>query len=224
VIDLAAAALELPVRLIHEGTDWPAWITAGGTAIVAAFALVALASLRDARRTRHAAIVTDLSRRWDEPDATEARRRSGDYEPRALVELVERIYKPPPTATDKEKLEDVEELFRLGRWLNLLETVGVLYTERALSRKVIFKLWGGQIASHWERWREAILLMRRLERRPGIYFQQVAERMRPMLAKELQKARTATEDAGPDYESPGGAGHSAGKGHQSASSGSTSSS
>jgi hypothetical protein len=181
--------------LLVGSFDWlgdPTWVTAVATSVLSLAALMALASLWDAKRTRHATIVTDLSRRWDEPAATDARQRSGDYEPAALVDLVDRVYRPADAATTEEREKDVEELFRLGRWLNVLETVGVLYTEKSLSRRVIFKLWGGQIAAAWERWEAAITLMRTTERRPGIYgnFEKLAKKMRHMLAKELRKTRT----------------------------------
>jgi hypothetical protein len=205
----------IDVKLVDEGTDWAAWMTGIFTAVLAIGAWVALFSLKDAKRTRHAATITDLSRRWDEPAATDARRRTGDYDAAALLGLVRRVYLPAPTATDEERLADVDELFRLGRWVNLLETIGVLFREKALSDRVIFRLWGGQIVSAWTKWEKPVVWMRDWERRPGIYenFQCVDERMRKMLARELKKSRAS--GGRPGHEPPAGAGYSADKNAQS---------
>jgi hypothetical protein len=207
---MSAFAFPCGIGLHAHVAHWPEWITAIATTVLAVAAIAALANLIDARRTRHAHIVTDLSRRWDEPAATDARRRSGDYDAAALVALIERVYRPPLDATEAEREADVEELYRLGRWLNVLETVGVLYTEKTLSERLIFKLWAGQFAAAWEKWESAISLMRDLERRPGIYgnFQEVAERMRHLLAKELQAERVRSVGPG-GRGRPGGAEHSA---------------
>jgi hypothetical protein len=207
VLPLVSFAIHVRV----DGTDWVAVATAVATAALALAGWIALISLKDARRTRHAAIIADLSRRWDEPRATAARRRTGDYEPAALRDLVLRIYRPDPSSTEAERLADVEELFRLGRWLNVLETVGVLYTEKALSDKVIFKLWAGQLVSAWAKWEPTILTMRDLERRPGIYenFEKLENRMRQLLAKELRRERSSRGGHRADSERSEGAGYSA---------------
>jgi hypothetical protein len=182
------------------GKDAPTWTdqaTAIGTiataiilALTAAFALGALA---DAKRTRHAQIVTDLSRRWDERLTTASRERAGDYDSKALLDLVDRVYDPPKSATAEQRKQDVDEFFLLGRWLNVIETIAALHADKSLDGDLIFMLWGNWIAAAWTEWELAVNRMRQLERRPGIFrnFQVLAQEMRQRLADEIRGERSA---------------------------------
>src|SRR6266511_2622383 len=99
--------------------DWPGWLTAVGTCVIAGFAIVALFSFRDARRTRHAELLSDLSRRWDEPLAADSREVAGEYDSRALVGLLTRIYEPPSWLSEDERRSDADTFVRLSASLNL---------------------------------------------------------------------------------------------------------
>jgi len=61
-----ATVITAPVKVVHEGVDWATWLIAVGTLLLAGAAWCALLSLRDAKRNRHATLITDLTRRWDE--------------------------------------------------------------------------------------------------------------------------------------------------------------
>lgn len=200
----------LPVKVVDQGIDWPAWITAVAAVVALGIGAVAVLGLLDARRTRHAQLVTDLSRRWDEPLATESREIDGEYDTRTLVALLDRVYDPPDDADTATRRADAATFFKLGVSLNLIETIGVLWSEKAISAGVIFKLWGANITEVWEKWSEPIDLMRDREGYPGIYraFQDLAGEMQERLAREKEKAAraagaaTASESA--DAESSGG--------------------
>lgn len=154
------------------GQHTAVWLTALGTLVLAGAAvtaLVGLRSLRDARRTRHAELLADLSRRWDEPLAAESRLISGEYDSRALLDLLGRIYDPPSWLTDGERRRDSETYLNLLAALNLMETIAALWAERTLGAGVIFRLWGTTFVEVWDRWFPAIEYMRTWEEDPGVY-------------------------------------------------------
>src|SRR5438270_4971479 len=140
-----------------------------GTCVIAAFAVVALFSLRDARRTRHASLVTDLSRRWDEPLAVDSRAAGGEYDSAALVALINRTYSPLPAATEQERRANADALFRLAASLNLMETIGAIWIGGSVGTAVIQRMWGTTFEAEWKRWEAAISRMRELEHDPGVY-------------------------------------------------------
>ncbi len=87
--------------------DWSAvalWITAVGTAILAAGVIVALWGLWDSRKTRDGELVTELSRRWNEEETLESKMAYTAHGPSGIVALLERLYvrrelnpRAPPT-------------------------------------------------------------------------------------------------------------------------------
>lgn len=165
--------------------DWAAKMAALATLVLAIAAVIALASLGDARRARHAQIILDLSRRWDEPIATESRELEGDYDVAGILSLIESVYKPPAGATVAAQKAGVAVFFKLQASLNLMETIGVLYAEDAISGRVIFRLWGASIVQTWDRWDQPIRRMRDLEKRLGIY------RYFELLARDMKERLTA---------------------------------
>jgi hypothetical protein len=167
-------------------------VTAIATCIIAAFALVAFFSLLDARRTRHAQLLQDLSRRWDEPLAVRSRELAGEYEKEALLELVDRVYHPRAWATPDDQREDADTLIRLAAALNLNETIGALWISRSLSARVIQRMWGASFEADWERWSAPIAMIRKEERDPGVYtnFERTARKMRRCL--KVEERRTGT--------------------------------
>ncbi|HEX6700403.1 MAG TPA: hypothetical protein VF101_06685 [Gaiellaceae bacterium] len=164
-------------------------LTAIGTCVIAAFAVVALFSLRDARRTRHASLLTDLSGRWDDPLAVGSREAGGEYDSAALVALVDRTYSPPPKATEQERRANADALFRLAASLNLMEMIGALWIGGSVSTSVIQRMWGATFEAEWTRWEAAIRRMRELEHDPGVYsnFERTAWKMRRCLRIEMRR-------------------------------------
>lgn len=154
--------------------------------MVAAF--LALLGLADARRTRHAQIVTDLSTRWDEPMIKDSRTRNAAMSADEIFNLAVRAYLPMGSAgRDQARTE----FFELWPWLNVIETIGALNREGAISDKTVFRMWGMSVAEAWDKWEEPVALMRVEARRRGIYrnFEELATKMRKLLDREKYGAR-----------------------------------
>lgn len=168
--------------------DWPAWISAG--AAVAALVLVAitawfaLAGLRDARRTRHAQLVIQLSSRWDDPEIIRSASVAAEYTPAGILALFERLYAPKPKRAGwrcrRRRERDLAVYFNVFLYANLLESIGLLLEEEAISPNVIYRLWGAEIVGAWQdTFEEPVGFLRQAQQDPGIYhaFEQLAVTM-----------------------------------------------
>jgi hypothetical protein len=166
----------LPVRLVDEGIDWPAWITLG---VIIATAAVALFAVIDARRTRHGQLLIELQREWTEPEMVDAMKLYGTYSDReGIANLVDQIFSPDaPKPPNPELLDDWG---KLSRWANLAEAMGVMTSEKAITPKLVYKMWGGGILSAWPRWEKAIPKLQDYNNEPDTYvhFQRIAGEMR----------------------------------------------
>src|SRR6266545_7326945 len=128
--------------------DW-ATVTGAVATAVASFVLIVTAifaarQLRDARRTRHGQLLTDLSRRWDEPLIVESQRVFSRYRTEQIVALVEKVYEAGGTTE-----QEVKDLATLEALPNLWETIGVMQIEGAISLSVIDRMWGAAITGAW---------------------------------------------------------------------------
>jgi hypothetical protein len=185
------------VRLVDQAIDWAAWIAAGGAivgagaAVVAAVVIVKTAryareSLDDAKKTRHAQLVTDLSRRWDDPEIIESSSLGAQHASAGILEVINRLYSPPPKRAGwryrRSRQKDLDLYFRLFLWPNLLESIGCLLAEGAISETVVSRLWGAEIVGGWETFEAPVNRLRELQRDLGIYdyFENLAERMVPL--------------------------------------------
>jgi len=65
--------IHITVRSPSTGFDWPAWLTAGATIVLAFGVLLAARQLREARIARLTEAAADVSRRWDGEELIEAR-------------------------------------------------------------------------------------------------------------------------------------------------------
>ena len=116
------------------GPDWAAVTTAVATAatagILAATALFVGRQLRDARRTRHAGLLVELSRRWDDAAFLESQKLAADYPTAALLDLIELLYGDQVSSDDQlEELASkrAADLQKLEAIPNFWETIGVLH-------------------------------------------------------------------------------------------------
>ena len=136
-------------------SDEASRISAGAAVLTLGVVIVtawfALSGLRDARRTRHGQLVIEAMRDWTSPDATQAHALHAAYPERKIIELVDKMFKPGLQATDDERA-DWEKLSLVA---NLIEALGVLCSERAITPEVVYKMWGGAILSAWPKWDEA---------------------------------------------------------------------
>jgi hypothetical protein len=191
---------------LHLGVDdWAAWITAGatvfiaiGTAVLAGGVLVALWGLGDARKTRYGQLITDLSSRWDSPNMIESIMGYSAHGPDGVVNLIERLYPPPggPAITR----QDLSLYYILGRWPSLIEAIGVLHAQGAISSEVVYAMWGPGIVSAWSLWEEPVKRLRELEGYPGsfFYFEKLAGLMRIEYEKEMKNVSEAGAPATPE--------------------------
>jgi hypothetical protein len=145
------------------------------TAIVLAFTgIFVWRQLRDAKKTRHGALLADLSRRWDEPLIVESQRLFASYSTAGIVELVEKLY--GSGASDKER----EDFVTLEAVPNFWETIGVLERDGSITTTVVDKMWGDAIRSAWRDWEEPVTRLRELTEVQRSYknFEDVADAVR----------------------------------------------
>lgn len=208
-----------PVKLVEEGIDWPAWISAVAAAatlvIVVATAIFAVVGLLDARRTRHAQLVLSLNDQWKSPAILASREMYWTYSsPTAIVKLVEKVHGPDePRATEQEQ-EDYEALSATP---NLIELIAVLRSDKAITTDLVYRMWGGDILSIWFYWENAVPTLQRLTREPDLL------RGFVVLCSDIQKmfterARERLASTAEDAESRAGAAEEPGRGSNDSSS------
>lgn len=178
---IAGATSPLDVKLVEQGTDWLAWISAGASlatlGIVFATAVLAYRGLRDARQTRHGQLITELTRDWTQPAVVEAQSLHAKYAEAGIVSLVDRLFGPTTVKPTDDELRDWSKLVLVA---NSIEALGVLASEKAITPKVIYKMWGGAILTAWPAWDEAIRKLREYDRQPDTfeYFEMIARNMK----------------------------------------------
>jgi hypothetical protein len=178
------------VRLVDQGIDWAAWVTAGSAVvtmlIVAITALYARGALEDAKRTRNAQLLNEISRRWDEPQIVESVTLSSTLTTQEIVLLIEKLFaQQVGRLTDEEKKRraaDLDRYHRLFFWPNLLEAIANHHTNEAISTDPIYRMWGAEVVAAWETFEEPIGRLRDVGKDKGFYvgFQRLAKLMKPI--------------------------------------------
>jgi hypothetical protein len=187
-----------PIRIVDGSTDWAAWITAVSTVVLAVFAVGAIYGIIDARRTRHAQIIVDFSRRWDEADVNESFKVYRELGKDGVLDLARKMYPipkgTPPTATS----EEVDQFFRAAINANVIESAGVLRSSKAVSAKVLYKMWGGTITLGWEEWKPTAQHLRQFEGHTGAfrYFEELANKVEKYAKREKPVTTTEIPPAG----------------------------
>jgi hypothetical protein len=185
----------LDVRVIDEGIDWLAWIEAVASlvtlCVVVATAVFAYFALKDAKRTRHAQLATELIRHWTEPEAVKGRALygAGEYTAQDIADLVAKLFGPPGSAVTADERSDWD---MLALWANQVEFIGVLASEKAITPEVIYKMWGGGIQTAWKAWEPAVMRLREYDGEPDTYqyFQEIALKMRK-IGRQRERERLA---------------------------------
>ena len=185
--------LSVPVRIVNGAPGWESTVTAISTGVLALFGVVALCSLWDAQRTRHAQILLDMSRRWDEQACANSLMMTGRHGANGVLKVIQTIFdrSDTPDAGQLEELrKSVADMETLSIWANLVETIGVLCSQKALSEEAVFKQWAASIVWGWKIWEPATLYARDKEGREGFHanFQKLAEAMDKRLKAEAHKA------------------------------------
>ncbi|MGH2845072.1 MAG: DUF4760 domain-containing protein [Thermoleophilaceae bacterium] len=184
----------IDVRLVGEGTDWAGWITLG---IIVVSAIVAFLALLDARRTRHGQLVIEALRDWSTPEAEESHALHGQLTEETLVALTDRLFKTPaPRIAGEDHAEDLKTWNQAVRVANLIEALGVLVSTRALTSKVVYKMWGGAILEAWPKWDKAVKLLRHHENQPDQfqYLEEISLEMQRISRKRKRKLATTSSD------------------------------
>jgi hypothetical protein len=128
--------------------------TLAGTVALVVTACLAIWGLVDAQRTRLATLVSDLTRRWDEPLMRRARLEFSSLEPDELLNIVQASYQAPRGPEDRIYL-------RLQALPNFFEYLAVLEeSTRGVDVEMINRLWRNAILITWRRWEPTIQWIR----------------------------------------------------------------
>jgi hypothetical protein len=178
--------------------DLPGWITAVVLVVTAIFALRAL---WDARRTRHGQLITEIQRQWTEPDILAAIELQRIFKAERIAQLVDTMFGPD---TDKATKEDEEAWNTLAPWPNHIEAMGVLCNVKAITPKVVYKMWGGAILEAWENWELAVMRIRIHDKAPDsfYYFEKLAGKLEK-IARRRGGAPRGVERSCPQDEDRG---------------------
>jgi hypothetical protein len=154
-IDLVVRSMRgtaaLPVRLVDGETDWPAWITALATVVLAVGICFAYQQLKDAGLARHVQIINDFGQRWDGDRLWEARALKHKYDNVSLAEEAATYIWAPRCAPDIPLLLRVPNYFEDLAMMVELGRLDTFYVERAF---------GLLARREWAFWELAILVMR----------------------------------------------------------------
>jgi hypothetical protein len=145
--------------LVAEVSDQPVWWLVGATFTVAAVGFGAILSVWVARKTRHAELLVDLSRRWNDPLTIESWTLFKSRGTAATIKLVERLYGEGVT---KRSAEDLRDWQNMSVYADLIEVIAVFVKRRMISRRLIYDMWGGNIFQAWLDYEAPTLRLREL--------------------------------------------------------------
>jgi hypothetical protein len=142
------------------------WITAIASAVavlaVIVGAFLALRQIGEGQKTRHAELLLDLSRRWDEPLLKGARLGMVSRTQDEILKLVEVAYSEPQASRD--------EFYELQPLPNFLEALAIIERRAGgIELELVNELWGSAILTTWNYWRPAVKFMRERQEDETIY-------------------------------------------------------
>jgi hypothetical protein len=146
--------------VIEAALTWPekmlALSTLASAIVLGLTALAIFAQLFESERTRLAALVADLSRRWDEELLRGARIEMTRSTPDGIREIVEAAYREPKN--DHKTFYDLQAL------ANFLETLAVLEAQSGgLRIELIDALYGSSVLHTWESWQPSVKYLQSLQ-------------------------------------------------------------
>jgi hypothetical protein len=189
------------MNLLAAPPNWAEVVTAVFTALTM-FVLLGTAifvwrQLSESEGTRLATLVTDLTRRWDEPLLQSARLEFSSLTAAELRTIVELSYAEPRGPEDQIYL-------RLQALPNFFEYLGVLEArvEGGVPLELINVLWRTSILSTWRRWHPTIDWIREKAGTQTFYgsFEGLAEKIRqlpPPTRTTTWAGEPATQATGP---------------------------
>jgi hypothetical protein len=155
--------------LVAETTDTPVWWLVAATFSLAAVGLIALLSLRDARKTRQTQLLVELSERWDSRPMIQSSVLFREFGGEKTTQLVEAIWGKDVVRPDPR---DIAYWQRISIFPNLIEVIGVFVGRGMISPRIIYEMWGGNIIEEWARWEAPVLKLRELSRDDPIWLGQ----------------------------------------------------
>jgi hypothetical protein len=99
----------------------------------------------------------------------EAHNLHAKYTEPQIVALVDKIFGPAGPATARPTDQELADWGKLVRVANLIEALGVIASEKAITPQVIYKMWGGAILSAWPAWDTAVHRLREYDREPDTF-------------------------------------------------------
>lgn len=191
------AAITLPSAVV-----WADKMTAISTlvsAVILAGAIgVAIWTVLDARKTRHAELLVSLNAQWravlKENDATSLMR---NYREPRILDLVDRLF-GPGRSRRSQRTRDIEAWERLMAVVDMIETMGVLQSHGALDYDVIYDMWAAGIDDTWQQWKNAVVRVRGYTGRPETFnhFEAVGQEIERRLAIAASVASSSRAGSG----------------------------
>lgn len=137
--------------------------------------------MRAAHKSRYGQLIMAVSSRWDDPDVIESSRLLRTQPIGAVKKLVDMLWAP---GVEYRPQPYLDLWLRLTVYPNAIEVIGVLWSEKVLLERVIFKMWGAGIINAWDLWDDAVTQLRKHQGRPEIWhlFERVALRMKEIEA------------------------------------------
>jgi hypothetical protein len=171
---------------VDQGFDWPAWIGAGASLMIIITAVIALRALRDGRRTRHGQLIVVLNARWDDQAVIDSAAHFRLWGSENTTKLVEALWSDDVTERDEQDLKD---WYDLSIYPNVIEAIGLIQAEGAISIELVDKLWGTNIIDAWKDWKKPIYRLREVTHANDVLigFEEIADRL---ASHRTQKERT----------------------------------
>jgi 4-amino-4-deoxy-L-arabinose transferase-like glycosyltransferase len=200
----------VPVRLVDQGIDWPGWV--GALTALATLVIVALSvryarnALEDARKTRHGQLILDIGTTWSSAEIGESRELLAKWSDPGIAALVDELWGPTVAIDDPRRFDwraqrararahrrrndALNEYFRLVRLPNLIELIGGLAVEGAITPRAVYTMWGGGILGAWDGWEEAVRQLRIHQNEAEAYanFEWIATQLRAIHAQRTPGA------------------------------------
>lgn len=168
------------------GPDWATIMTAVTTlatlVALVVTAVLAWRALADGRRTRHGQLLIDLLSLWADPRVSHSTLMAIGLGPEGVSSRTKELIVAMRASESMEPLKsraDAEEFATLWHTPNLIESMGVLESEGAISAVAINKMWGPQIVQTWNTWERPIHALRETLGQPSSnrYFEQLAAKL-----------------------------------------------
>lgn len=137
---------------------------------------VALEALADDQKTRHGLLLTELQKQWSDPKVLNATLRLGPLTRDGLSAVVKATWDMNTGKPSRRQRRTWHEVSPLA---NFLEYMGVLVTEKILTKEMIYNTLGAAIIQSWATWEPSAKALRIYDDEPDTFvnFQKLAEAM-----------------------------------------------